>query len=169
MDDWSERLWRSLDAIAQDTETWLQRMGDHLAEASNAFLDATDDWADELQRSLDPEVNRLVDEINRAVEPWEEAVDAQVMDASEQINQVIDPVMDALVVSLGQWVETISAPVHSTVEPMVQNQPTCVGCRHYYGQAHGGNLLVCAMHPYGPEGEKCPDYEAFWPTRFDLD
>lgn len=164
MDEWSERMWRSFDAIAHDTETWLQRVGQHLAEASNAFIDATDEWADEVQRSLDPEVNHLVDEINRVMEPLETVVDSRVEEAAEQINQVFDPVIDALIIGLGEWVETISAPVHNTVEPMVQNQPTCVGCRHYYGQAHGGHMLVCAMHPYGPDDEKCADYESFWPS-----
>ncbi|MEM9009545.1 MAG: hypothetical protein AAGE59_39370, partial [Cyanobacteria bacterium P01_F01_bin.86] len=25
---------------------------------------------------------------------------------------------------------------------------------------HGGHQLICAMHPYGPENEKCGDWEA---------
>lgn len=37
---------------------------------------------------------------------------------------------------------------------------TCRGCRHYHGQVYGGNLLVCAMHPYGIEEEVCSDWEA---------
>lgn len=34
----------------------------------------------------------------------------------------------------------------------------CVGCRHYHGQSYGGTLLVCAMHPDGPESDQCPDW-----------
>lgn len=34
----------------------------------------------------------------------------------------------------------------------------CQDCAHYYGKTYGGNLLVCAMHPYGADGE-CPDKE----------
>ncbi len=33
----------------------------------------------------------------------------------------------------------------------------CQKCSYYQGQIHGGNLLVCAMHPYGQED--CPDYK----------
>ncbi len=33
----------------------------------------------------------------------------------------------------------------------------CQKCQHYQGQIHGGNLLVCVLHPYGQED--CQDYE----------
>ena len=33
----------------------------------------------------------------------------------------------------------------------------CQKCEHYQGQIHGGNLLVCAFHPYGQEN--CEDFE----------
>lgn len=35
----------------------------------------------------------------------------------------------------------------------------CQGCRNYHGQTHGGNRLICAMHPYGVETEQCEDWE----------
>ncbi|MCU0525817.1 MAG: hypothetical protein MUF72_13425 [Elainella sp. Prado103] len=36
---------------------------------------------------------------------------------------------------------------------------TCQGCCHYHGQVYGGNRLICAMHPYGVEEDRCPDWE----------
>ena len=34
----------------------------------------------------------------------------------------------------------------------------CGGCRDYYGKVYGGDRLVCAVHPYGWDGEgACPD------------
>jgi hypothetical protein len=36
--------------------------------------------------------------------------------------------------------------------------PACQGCRHFHGASYGGNFLVCGMHPYGWDGEKCPDF-----------
>jgi hypothetical protein len=36
----------------------------------------------------------------------------------------------------------------------------CRGCCHYHGQTYGGHLLVCAMHPYGVESERCPDWQS---------
>jgi hypothetical protein len=35
----------------------------------------------------------------------------------------------------------------------------CKKCQHYHGKEYGGNLLVCAMHPHGPEKERCEDFE----------
>ncbi|HEY9697025.1 MAG TPA: hypothetical protein V6D10_07165 [Trichocoleus sp.] len=39
----------------------------------------------------------------------------------------------------------------------------CQGCKHFYGRSHNGeqgtNLLVCAMYPYGPDGDECEDWE----------
>jgi hypothetical protein len=40
----------------------------------------------------------------------------------------------------------------------------CRYCCHLVGQTHGGNYLACAMHPYGPTGDSCPDYEKLSPT-----
>jgi hypothetical protein len=45
------------------------------------------------------------------------------------------------------------------VEPTPEKHPACIGCRHYHGQVYGGNLFVCAMHPYGWETQDCPDRE----------
>ena len=58
------------------------------------------------------------------------------------------------------------------VEPTPEKNPACLGCRHYHGQVYGGNLFVCAMHPYGWEAEDCPDWESddtnFWNPYQDL-
>ncbi|MUG92775.1 hypothetical protein F7734_10060 [Scytonema sp. UIC 10036] len=35
----------------------------------------------------------------------------------------------------------------------------CKGCKYWYGEINGGNLLVCAMHPYGCNSDTCPDWE----------
>lgn len=36
----------------------------------------------------------------------------------------------------------------------------CQGCSHYHGQVYGGNLFVCAMHPYGVEEDHCADWQS---------
>ena len=46
------------------------------------------------------------------------------------------------------------------VEPTPEKHAACVGCRHYHGQAYGGNLFICAMHPYGWDTDSCPDWES---------
>lgn len=36
---------------------------------------------------------------------------------------------------------------------------TCQGCRNWHGQSYRGVALFCAVHPEGPKGETCGDYE----------
>lgn len=35
---------------------------------------------------------------------------------------------------------------------------SCQSCQNYHGESYNGNKFVCAMHPYGFEGDDCPDY-----------
>jgi hypothetical protein len=48
--------------------------------------------------------------------------------------------------------------------PTPQVPRLCVSCRHLYGRMHGGVTLVCAMHPTGPDGDACGDYERIGPN-----
>jgi hypothetical protein len=36
---------------------------------------------------------------------------------------------------------------------------SCWNCANLCGKIYGGNLLVCGMHPYGPSGDICDDFE----------
>jgi chemotaxis protein histidine kinase CheA len=36
---------------------------------------------------------------------------------------------------------------------------TCRKCRYFYGLRDAGNLLICAVHPAGPQEEFCRDWE----------
>jgi len=49
--------------------------------------------------------------------------------------------------------------ITSRVYPDRNTHPACQGCRHYHGYVYGGELFVCAMHPYGWDDENCPDWE----------
>lgn len=43
-------------------------------------------------------------------------------------------------------------------QPISPIPQTCRDCQFLCGEQHNGNLLVCAMHPYG-NGEDCKDFE----------
>ena len=171
MDDWSKQF---LDAFgnavqdltqqwSEDTERWLDTLTDQLASASDAFVQTTDHWAEQVQEAIDPEIDRIVGELNHAVEPFRASLNLQIDDVADQLNEILGPLVMGLS-GIDQWFEEVSGPINSTVEPVLQNYPACVGCRNFYGQAHGGNTLVCAMHPFGPETEHhCPDWDSVWP------
>lgn len=44
--------------------------------------------------------------------------------------------------------------------PIAPPRPkACIGCGDYNGETHGGNKLICGIHPYGwNEESKCPDW-----------
>jgi len=50
-------------------------------------------------------------------------------------------------------------PVVMAEKPSARHHSACIGCQHYHGYIYGNQLLVCGMHPYGWEGDSCPDWE----------
>jgi ABC-type transporter Mla subunit MlaD len=171
MDDWSKQFLDALSGtvndltqqMADDTERWLDSVTNQLASASEALVQVTDEWAEQVQEVVDPEIDRVVNELNQVLEPFQVSFNAQLDDVAQQLDEVLGPFVLGLS-GLDQWFEEVSGPLNSTVEPLLQNYPACVGCRNFYGQAYGGNTLVCAMHPFGPEEEHhCDDWESVWP------
>ncbi|MGJ3248650.1 MAG: hypothetical protein ACFE0I_21540 [Elainellaceae cyanobacterium] len=59
----------------------------------------------------------------------------------------------------GGMVETtrINYHVRQPEYPVYRTPDICQGCQYYFGQAFGGIQLICAMHPYGPDNDACPD------------
>lgn len=55
--------------------------------------------------------------------------------------------------------EALQELMQERSQPPIKQPHLCGGCRNLHGQYHGGNLLICAMHPYG-NGENCSDFEA---------
>lgn len=122
--------------------------------------------ADGIEQFMDDrakEFEAWVDEVIEATDEWFDELETAIApDLDQAINEVLDPLLE-LLWGLEEQVEDSAQPLVNTVEPMLNNHPACVGCRHYHGQAYNDVMLVCGMHPYGWEGEKCPDWESFWP------
>lgn len=89
------------------------------------------------------------------------AVEEVVAEIDQTLVEMLDPLGD-LYLGMEETIDTAAQPFVQTVQPVFQEHPVCVGCRHYHGQVYGGNLLVCAMHPYGWKGETCPDWQSTW-------
>ncbi|EFA70649.1 hypothetical protein CEP10_05865 [Cylindrospermopsis raciborskii S07] len=124
-------------------------------------------WQEEL---LDIVVS-VSGEVERLFEGIDEIVDA-IFDLTEEIGEQVgkDLVSDTGV-CLGELLEELvdlysdlgdtgfeESNFTYQVEAGPLENPACVGCSNYHGEVYGGNLLVCAMHPYGWDGEKCPDW-----------
>lgn len=135
MEDWTE----ALETIANHVEQFLDDLGKGMGEAVNGFVEFADDMAEELERTITPGLDQF----------------------DQQMTEWIEPVLLALT-GLEASIDRAVEPVSHTVEPLLNQHPICVGCRHYHGHAYNGVMLVCAMHPYGivDGGDSCPDKEA---------
>ncbi|MGF1492795.1 MAG: hypothetical protein ACFBSC_10140 [Microcoleaceae cyanobacterium] len=138
-----------------------------------------EDWSKEFFAAVESTVESTVAEIDKffqvAGEEFQGVVD-ELAEASEEITQEI---RDHWIPELEVYFAEIMEPIldvyldlefdlaDDEFEPFVTyspasrtKHPACRGCQHYHGQIYGGNLLVCAMHPHGVEGESCPDWES---------
>jgi hypothetical protein len=92
-----------------------------------------------------------------------QAADRQMMEVEDFLDRLIEPLIDEQQVqAVDDAMVAATQPIFQTLYPMIDQRPVCAGCRHYHGQSYGGNILVCGMHPYGFEGEKCPDWQSAW-------
>ncbi|MFM7219256.1 MAG: hypothetical protein ACKO21_03380 [Nodosilinea sp.] len=170
MEDWSQHLVNELSKVAQQldeqlirpTEQWLEEIADRFLEISDQWVGNTENRESPPHDAQYSELESFLDRLNQTVEPMERSLNQQVDEVVAQFDQVLAPLVSGLS-SLDQWLENVSTPLNNTVEPILQNYPACVGCRNFYGQAHGGNTLVCAMHPFGPEDrQQCLDWESVY-------
>lgn len=154
MDDWLKQLQEALDRAAQDaSERWAEvsKQATQVVEqvVEPAIEQAIDQWVDD---SLE-----VLDQVEQALSP-----------TFNQMNVQLDDALDAGLLFFDQqiapWIEETTAPVTHIVNPWLQDHPACIGCQHYHGTVYGGEMLVCGMHPYGPEDKTCPDWASAWPT-----
>ena len=133
---------------------FLQQLQAELDEAAQA----SGKWLSEIAKEADRTFNDTADEIAQAISP-----------VVTEINQRLDESQDAtelfIYQTLTPWIEDITAPINNTVTPYFQEHHTCIGCKYYNGSEHGGNMLVCGMHPYGPDDETCQDWESVWVSK----
>jgi hypothetical protein len=139
MEGWSHDWVKMLETVAVGVEQFFLEATKEMTDALDAFADFSEDIAAQLEGAIAPELDTLDAEID----PWIESILQAFMGLETVINEAAEP-------------------VSHTLEPMLNEHPACVGCRHYHGQMYGGNVLVCAMHPYGSETETCPDWESSW-------
>lgn len=129
---------------------------------------------EEWQKNLFEMLDAVADEVEQFFIGVTEIVDAvaeqvqttMAVDIDQCLQELFEPIAEiylGLEEIVGDSDQSITYIV-DTVEPSPEKNPACIGCQHYHGQVYGGNLLVCAMHPYGWEEEDCPDWQS---TRLD--
>jgi hypothetical protein len=161
MDPWST-LSDFFHALTDEAEKTLDQLSEGAVEASEAFYQASEAVVEAVDQAIAPILDQVSDQVTTWWDPLEAAIAPELNRAAEALEERVIPPLDAMISEIEQWYDTVAAPLEQTLNPLVQNHPTCVGCRHYHGQTYGGNLLVCGMYPYGPETERCPDWQSAW-------
>jgi hypothetical protein len=145
-DEWNAWL-KEIEAAAQE-------VGQHMQETVETIFDTaveTADWmlqvpmaiAEQMEDAIATEMDQVINELVDWFQP--------------PVNLSIE--FDATRIEM-EWHSTIVEPWTESVDPTVFQYKTCIGCKHYHGYAYNGNVLVCGMHPYGWDGEACPDWES---------
>lgn len=156
MNDWTKDLSRLFETAIAEAEDSLNEVANEAADAIAEWVEAADAAAREFQTQLDRDwgeaAEAIAADLDRWLGEWFEAGATLFSDGFWDDWEGVDGFGDG---SNDAWIDELSP----RVEPTGDRLPACRGCRHYHGRIYGGRLLVCGMHPYGWEGESCPDWE----------
>ncbi|NMG59549.1 hypothetical protein E1H12_13735 [Geitlerinema sp. P-1104] len=138
---------------AESIEAWTDEVVDHLDQQLEEAVIWSQERSDEVYNQLQEvfPLDELSQEIDRTFDDWLQGLEFLLFDEDT-----------------GDWDipdsrETSDPFVHMTyVTPTKTTHPACIDCRHYHGHQYGDTLLVCGMHPYGWDGEDCPDWETLF-------
>jgi hypothetical protein len=130
-----EPLFTLLDATAKEVEEFLLTVTVGIEFLAEVLVETVDEATDQVLHTLGTEIEPQVHQ-------W-----------------LIEPLM-ALLIEVEGELNDLTTPFTPPFHPSINQHPACVGCRHYHGQIYGETLLVCGMHPYGWDGETCPDHES---------
>ncbi|GFE68678.1 hypothetical protein [Chroococcus sp. FPU101] len=122
-----------------------------------------DDWQKEFWDVVDSVaqgIEQFVQEVQNAVEEIHNEIATDIEQFIEEVFSIeLELRIDENDLFPDHWGELSDWLVNPRVDPDPTTHPACVGCQNYHGRIYGGNLLVCAMHPYGWQDDHCPDKE----------
>ncbi len=135
-----EDLWHELEKAVEEVEDFFKDVSDTVEFFTEELGKTVEHFAQEVEETIVIEIERCVEDL----------IDI-IYDSDFQENNIFAE-------DLSNFVESEFMAV-STYKPSAENHPACIGCSHYHGKAYNGNLLVCAMHPYGSQDNSCIDWE----------
>ena len=136
MESLSQECSEMIELMVSEVEKFFTDVAVDFGEMVDSFLEASEDVVEQMQTVF-------------------------AVELEQRLSDLIDPILEAYL-GIELAVEETAQPMIHTVEPFLNDRPACVGCRHYHGQTYGGTMLVCGMHPYGWESDKCPDWQSTW-------
>jgi hypothetical protein len=135
MEDWSKDFFITFELLADEVQQFFLDVKRDIDDAIDGFTKLSEEIVDQVQGTIFSEFDQQLDELTGSLLELYFGLENSDFEAIE--------------------------PAFYNVEPIVNQHPACAGCSHYHGQVYGSNPLVCGMHPYGVETEKCSDWESF--------
>ncbi|MBW4519526.1 MAG: hypothetical protein KME16_07470 [Scytolyngbya sp. HA4215-MV1] len=161
MEEWQKDFFQAVETLAGDVEKFFSELANEVSDATELIIQASEEITEQVQEaffsnSLLHWTNDVLGEnfFSGQVEPL---LNHSVLWLEEAIDEAIAtyPELDS------PWANPEDYLMRTSTSAL-QEHPACVGCQHYHGQAYGGTLLVCGMHPYGWQEEQCPDWQSTW-------
>ena len=149
MDNLEKFLTDWLENSQREFGVFLEQLNQDWEKSTSHLEKALDNFAVEIEEVLTEELTEFISEVDTLIDDvFTIIIDDDLIERTNQDNSNSNN-SDYIV-----WFE------EQKVKPNSRNHPACIGCQNYHGQVYGGNLLVCAMHPYGWDDEICPDWES---------
>jgi hypothetical protein len=140
MEDWQKTFFAVLETTAVEIEHFFQDVTDVIEDVAEEIGETIDNINEQLQDTVFVEIDRYFHEIIAPIIDFEFDLDSGEI--------FFDTMTEEL--------DFLRSP---KVKPTSAHHPACINCHNYHGQVYGDNLLICGMHPYGWDGENCPDWE----------
>ncbi|KPQ38468.1 MAG: hypothetical protein ACLFM4_09330 [Phormidium sp.] len=140
----------ALEQTAESFETWTDEVVDQVDKQLQELLVWSQDCSDEMYQQLQQllPLDEVSQDLDRTLDEWLEGLDALFAEDYSWDGNLRESEQDS-----DPFVQI------TYVEPSKSQNPACINCRHYHGHQYGDTLFVCGMHPYGWDGEDCPDWE----------
>ena len=144
MNDWHDEWWKQLQKTAAEVENFFTEVGEATELAVDEIVDEVSEnlgnFLEQFQLDIFEEVDSFIEDLVEVIITTGDEIDAAISEEWENFSDE-----DFTIISYHQ--------------PSAQSHPACINCVNYHGQVYNGNLLVCAMHPYGSDDNTCPDWE----------
>lgn len=148
MDNWENNLIHWLNTAQKELDSFYTQMNQDWQKNTEEWEKIFNQLTQEVEETVTTELNELLTEVDSfVIEVVKLFVDEDYLNDVDDYSYFLDED------EFNSWLQD------TKIKPNSEINPACLGCSNYHGQSYNGNLLVCGMHPYGWDGETCPDWQ----------
>lgn len=155
MENWQQDLIKILESAKNDFDKLFISVTVTVENATEDLTKEFETFTIELENNLNKEVDNFLQEFDEFIEELLQPLLEQLLEDDDDESSFFEEDINPFSVDFDAETEFYNPKI----KPNAENHSACVGCSNYHGRIYNNNLLVCAIHPYGWEGENCPDWE----------